>query len=239
MKFKLYLLISLIIHLSFLFFSPEFQNQERLKGKKIVPIELINNKSFNSAKGNSNQNSLNKKEKKIKDKNTKLIKTEKKSDANKEFKSNDMGKIIKGDFNINNKQINKKSNNLSDKKTLLKEKKLDNTEFSKPKKKGFASKADKKDLEKGSVKGKGKLKITCLNCVSPKYPRKALNKGLEGKPTVKVWVLMSGNVDKAEIIISSGISSIDKAALEAAEKSKFYPIPYKSFINIEYDLKLK
>lgn len=239
MKFKLYLLISLIIHLSFLFFSPEFQNQETLKGKKIVPIELINNKSFNSAKGNSNQNSLNKKEKKIKDKNTKLIKTEKKSDANKEFKSNDMGKIIKGDFNINNKQINKKSNNLSDKKTLLKEKKLDNTEFSKPKKKGFASKADKKDLEKGSVKGKGKLKITCLNCVSPKYPRKALNKGLEGKPTVKVWVLMSGNVDKAEIIISSGISSIDKAALEAAEKSKFYPIPYKSFINIEYDLKLK
>ena len=239
MKFKLYLLISLIIHLSFLFFSPEFQNQETLKGKKIVPIELINNKSFNSAKGNSNQNSLNKKEKKIKDKNTKLIKTEKKSDANKEFKSNDMGKIIKGDFNINNKQINKKSNNLSDKKTLLKEKKLENTEFSKPKKKGFASKADKKDLEKGSVKGKGKLKITCLNCVSPKYPRKALNKGLEGKPTVKVWVLMSGNVDKAEIIISSGISSIDKAALEAAEKSKFYPIPYKSFINIEYDLKLK
>ena len=239
MKLKLYLLISLIIHLLILFFSPEFQNKERLKGKKIVPIELINNKSFNSAKGNSNQNSLNKKEKKIKDKNTKLIKTEKKSDANKEFKSNDMGKIIKGDFNINNKQINKKSNNLSDKKTLLKEKKLDNTEFSKPKKKGFASKADKKDLEKGSVKGKGKLKITCLNCVSPKYPRKALNKGLEGKPTVKVWVLMSGNVDKAEIIISSGISSIDKAALEAAEKSKFYPIPYKSFINIEYDLKLK
>ena len=239
MKFKLYLLISLIIHLSFLFFSPEFQNKERLKGKKIVPIELINNKSFNSAKGNSNQNSLNKEEKKFKDKNNELIKTEKKSDANKEFKSNDMEKIIKGDLNINNNQINKKSNNSSDKKPLLKEKKLDNAEFSKPKKKGFASKADKKDLEKGSVKGKGKLKITCLNCVSPKYPRKALNKGLEGKPTVKVWVLMSGNVDKAEIIISSGISSIDKAALEAAEKSKFYPIPYKSFINIEYDLKLK
>ena len=43
MKLKLYLLISLIIHLSFLFFSPEYQNKERLKGKKIVPIELINN----------------------------------------------------------------------------------------------------------------------------------------------------------------------------------------------------
>ena len=239
MKLKLYLLISLIIHLSFLFFSPEYQNKERLKGKKIVPIELINNKSFNSAKGNSNQNSFNKQEKKIIDKNNELIKTEKKSEPNKALKSNDMEEIIKGDLNTKNKQIDKKNKKISDKKPLLKDKKLDNTKFSNPKKKGFATKVDKKDLEKGSVKGKGKLKITCLNCVSPKYPRKALNKGLEGKPTVKVWILMNGNVEKAEIIISSGISSIDKAALDAAQKSKFYPIPYKSFINIEYDLKLK
>ena len=239
MKLKLYLLISLIIHLSFLFFSPEYQNKERLKGKKIVPIELLNNKSFNSVKGNSNQNSLYKEEKKIIDKNDELIKTEKKSEPNKALKSNDMKEIIKGDLNIENKQIDKENKKISEKKTLLKEKKLDNTNFSNPKKKGFATKADKKDLEKGSVKGKGKLNITCLNCVSPKYPRKALKNGLEGKPTVKVWILMNGNVEKAEIIISSGISSIDKAALDAAQKSIFYPIPYKSFINIEYDLKLK
>ena len=239
MKLKIYLFISLIIHLSFLFFSPDYQNKERLKGKKIIPIELINNKSFNSAKGNSNQNNLNKQEKKTIDKNNKLIKTKKKSEPNKVLKSPDMEEIIKGDLNTKIKQIDQKNKKISDKKPLLKEKKLDNTKFSNPKKKGFATKADKEEIEKGSAKGKGKLKITCLNCVSPKYPRKALNKGLEGKPTVKVWVLMSGNVDKAEIIISSGISSIDKAALEAAEKSKFYPIPYKSFINIEYDLKLK
>ena len=239
MKLKIYLFISLIIHLSFLFFSPDYQNKERLKGKKIIPIELINNKSFNSAKGNSNQNNLNKQEKKTIDKNNKLIKTKKKSEPNKVLKSHDMEEIIKGDLNTKIKQIDQKNKKISDKKPLLKEKKLDNTKFSKPQKKGFASKADKKDLEKGSIKGKGKLKITCLNCVLPKYPRKALNKGLEGKLTVKVWVLMNGNVDKAEIIISSGISSIDNAALEAAEKSKFYPIPYKSFINIEYDLKLK
>ena len=239
MKLNLYLLISLIIHLSFLFFSPEYQNKERLKGKKIVPIELINNKSFNSAKGNSNQNSLNKKEKKIIDKNNEFKKIEKKPEPYKVLKSNDMKEIIKGDFNIKNKQINKKNKKISDEKPLLNQKKLDNAKLSNPKKKGFATKADKKDLEKGSVKGKGKLEITCLNCVSPKYPRKALKKGLEGKPTVKVWILMNGNVEKAEIIISSGISLIDKVALEAAEKSKFYPIPYKSFINIEYDLKLK
>ena len=98
---------------------------------------------------------------------------------------------------------------------------------------------DNKDIQKGSIKGKGKLRITCLNCISPKYPREALKKGLEGKPTVKVWILKSGDVEKAEIIISSGISSIDNAALEAAKKSKFYPLSSDSFLNIEYDLKLK
>ncbi len=240
MKLKVYLLISLIIHLTFLFFSNEPQNKERLKGEKIVPIELINNKSFNSSKGNSNQNSSNKLEKKIIDKNNDLRGSEKISKTNKSLKSNNIEEMIKGNFNIINKPIDKKNNKLSDKKLLpKKEKILDNTKISNPKKKGFSNKLDQKDLEKGSIKGKGKLKITCLNCVLPKYPRKALKKGLEGKPTVKVWILMNGNVEKAEIIISSGITSIDNAALEAAQKSKFFPIAYKSFINIEYDLKLK
>ena len=116
--------------------------------------------------------------------------------------------------------------------------KFDNSKISNPQKKGVSDKEDNKDIEKGSVKGKGKLKITCLNCISPKYPRKALKKGLEGKPTVKVWILKSGDVEKAEIIISSGVSSIDNAALEAAKKSRFYPIAFDSFINIEYNLRL-
>ena len=65
MKLKLYIFISLIIHLSLLIFSVEFDNKERLKGEKIVPIEIINNKSFDYSKGNSNQNSLDKQSKKI------------------------------------------------------------------------------------------------------------------------------------------------------------------------------
>ena len=54
MKLKLYIFISLIIHLSLIIFSVEFENKERLKGEKIVPIEIINNKSFDYSKGNSN-----------------------------------------------------------------------------------------------------------------------------------------------------------------------------------------
>ena len=243
MKLKLYILFSLIIHFSFLLFSPEFKNKEKLKGEKIVPIEIIDNDLFNSAKGNFNQKFLNKKIKKTLYKNNELIKTKNISKPNKELTSRDE-EIFKGDFKINKKKINKKEihkedNKKLDKKNLSTEKKLNSNMISLPKKKGFTNKDDKKDLEKGSVKGKGKLKITCLDCVSPKYPKKALKKGLEGKPTVKVWILMNGNVQKAELIISSGISSIDKAALEAAKKSKFYPIDYDSFINIEYDLRLE
>ena len=238
MKLKFYLLISLTIHLSFLVFSPKSQNKERLKGEKIVPIELINNKSFNSSKGNSKQNTLNKNEKEIIDKDNIFIKRRMGSKSNKALEASDMEEIIKGDYYIKNKQLIKSNKKISNKKPFLKEKKLDNGKFSNPKKKGFSNISDKKDLEKGSIKGKGKLKITCLNCLSPKYPREALKKGLEGKPTVKVWILKNGNVEKAEIIISSGIISIDKAALEAAQKSKFYPIEYRSYIKIEYDMKL-
>ena len=228
-----------MIHLSFLIFYPKFENKERLKGKKIIPIELISNQSLNSAKGNSNLDSLNTLSKKITDKNNKFINKKKDAHLNNELKSNDKEEIFKGNFQINKKQIKKRINKKKEEKSETNQKKLDNNKISNPLEKGFSNKVDKKDLEKGSLKGNDKLKITCLNCVIPRYPIKALNKGLEGKPKVKVWILMNGNVEKAEIIISSGITSIDKAALDAAKKSKFYPISYESSINIEYDLKLK
>tara|TARA_Y100001968_G_scaffold277201_1_gene271911 strand:- start:422 stop:742 length:321 start_codon:yes stop_codon:yes gene_type:complete len=93
--------------------------------------------------------------------------------------------------------------------------------------------------EKGSVKGKGKITITCLDCKSPKYPPKALRRGAEGSTLVKLWINTKGNVIKSAIIRSSGVESIDKAAFQAASKSKFYPIESDSTFNIEYDLTIK
>ena len=256
MRFKFYILISLIIHTIILIFSPVNTRKERLKGEKITPIEIINNKSFNSSKGNTNKNST----KRI-PKNNQEKKKEKKIKETKDLKLKDKNKKVTGDFQINKKEIIEKFENKVDKKiekkvlkkekniqkknkvkkenkSITKEEILDNSNTSNPQKRGVSDSEDNKDIEKGSVKGKGKLKITCLNCISPKYPRKALKKGLEGKPKIKVWILKSGAVEKAEIIISSGVTSIDNAALEAAKKSKFYPLPFDSFINIEYDLKL-
>ena len=246
MKFKFYILISLIIHSSILIFSPVNLKQERLKGDKLIPIEIINNKSFNSSKGNTNKNLKKEIPKKTSKDKKKIIKKDKKYKETNDLKSKDKKEKVKGDFLINKKEIIEKSEKKAgnkvlkkENKALIREKNLEDLKISNPQKRGTSDTEDNKDLEKGSVKGKGKLKITCLNCISPKYPRKALKKGLEGKPTVKVWILQSGNVEKAEIIISSGVTSIDNAALEAAKKSSFYPLPFDSFINIEYDLKIR
>ena len=93
--------------------------------------------------------------------------------------------------------------------------------------------------EKGSVKGKSRIEITCLRCISPKYPTRALRRGAEGKPLVKVWINKLGKVIKSELIKSSGNDSIDKAALQAANKSTFYPITKDSTLKIEYELKIR
>ena len=239
MRFKFYIFISLIIHLITLIFSPINFQKERLKGEKIIPIEIINNKSFNSSKGNTNRNSTKKIPKKSQDIKKEEIRNDKKIKKNNDLKLNDKNEKVKGDSQINKEKTIKKFESKVDKNVLKKEKNLDNSKISNPQKIGVSDKEDNKEIEKGSIKGKGKLKITCLNCVSPNYPRKALKKGLEGKPKVKVWILKSGEVEKAKIIISSGVTSIDNAALEAAKKSSFYPLPFNSFINIEYDLKLR
>ena len=117
--------------------------------------------------------------------------------------------------------------------------KISNPLKSENQKKGISTGENKDDNEKGSIKGKGKLKITCLKCISPDYPERALRKGLEGKPLIKVWILTNGSVEKASILRSSGISLIDNAALKAALESVFYPIEYNVTFKIEYELKLR
>ena len=239
MRFNLYLLISLITHLLILNVSPFNLKKEKLKGEKIIPIEIINNQSFNSSKGNANKNSVKKVAQKSQDKKKELIKRVSKIKKDKDLKLEDINKNSRESVKLTRNKIKEKNSVQKDKQASVKEQKLSTTKISNPQKKGFSNKEIEKGIEKGSIKGKGELKITCLNCISPKYPKKALKKGLEGKLTIKVLILKSGDVDKAEIITSSGIISIDNAALKAAQQSKFYPLEFDSFLNIQYDLKLK
>ena len=217
-----YILLSVLIHLSlFLFVEKE---KDISSGKKIIPIELIDNFQ-ESGFGEATKRS----EKLI---NRPLIKEELKNEVNiknpldqqKLFEDNKIKK------KINEKKIEQKidkSNSINQ--PMLKEEK------------GSGSREGIKnnEPEKGSLRGKGTLKITCLKCVRPLYPPIALRRGAEGTPKVKVWINKKGRVIKAELISFSGIESIDRAAKKAAINSTFYPLEEETSINIEYDLKIR
>ena len=217
-RINYYIILSLLIHLSlFLFIEKE---KDVSLGKKIIPIELIDNFQ-ESGLGEATKRS------------EKLIKKNSITDELKNAINNknhlDQKKSHE-DNKINEKKIEQKiEKNNSINPPMLKEEK------------GSGSREGLKnnEPEKGSLRGKGTIKITCLKCIRPVYPPIALRRGAEGTPKVKVWINKEGKVFKAELISISGNESIDRAAKKAAINSTFYPIPEETSIKIEYDLKIR
>ena len=82
------------------------------------------------------------------------------------------------------------------------------------------------------------VKPACKRCIKPSYPRTALRKSQEGYVLVELTVNTSGRVTGASVIKSSGITSIDNAALRAAKKSTFLQQSRNTRFTIEYDLKI-
>tara|TARA_B100000700_G_scaffold275474_1_gene321325 strand:- start:956 stop:1645 length:690 start_codon:yes stop_codon:yes gene_type:complete len=103
---------------------------------------------------------------------------------------------------------------------------------------GTSGEINQNELEKGSLKGLGVEKITCLSCVKPEYPKLALRRGYEGILKLKVLIAKNGDVINVKIIKSTGYKVLDKSGIEAAKKSKFYPLKKERTLNLEYILKL-
>lgn len=103
---------------------------------------------------------------------------------------------------------------------------------------GTSGEINQNELEKGSLKGLGVEKITCLSCVKPEYPKLALRRGYEGILRLKVLIAKNGEVINVKIIKSTGYKVLDKSGIEAAKKSKFYPLKKERTLNLEYILKL-
>ena len=207
-----------MIH-SFLFLFIERERDVTL-GEKIIPIELVDDLSeagFGEATERSKR--LIKKP---------SIKEELKNEIEKKNPLDEQESF--DDNKINEKKIQLKK----DKSNLINQPMSEEEKGS-----GFIKGVKNNEPEKGSLKGKGTLKVTCLKCISPIYPPIALRRGAEGTPIIKVWISKNGKVTKAEFISISGIKSIDKAAKKAAINSTFYPIDKESSINIEYDLKIR
>ena len=221
-RINYYILLSVLIHLSlFLFVEKE---KDISLGKKIIPIELIDNFQ-ESGLGEATKRS----ERLIKRPSTK----EELKDKNNNKNPLDQEKLFE------DKKINKKINENQIEQKLDKSNSVNKPILKEEKGSGSREGIKNNEPEKGSLMGKGTIKITCLKCVRPIYPPIALRRGAEGTPIVKVWINKKGKVFKAELISLSGHESIDKAAKKAAINSTFYPLEEETSINIEYDLKIR
>jgi protein TonB len=78
----------------------------------------------------------------------------------------------------------------------------------------------------GSGAGVGRavdLRLYCLSCPEPSYPRLARARGWQGATDVELTILADGRVDDASVSRSSGFDVLDRAALEVARRSRFSP----------------
>jgi len=217
------LIISLLTH--FFLFTIFPVKEDKLLGDKYIPIEIIDIKSP-IIKGDSINESEKTNNKKI-------------SNTDNNFKQKSEEKLEK---NIDDKKIkdfkkdtvNKKVEKSSLKKTTSQQSQLENENKIRGIEKGIKSNT----TEAGSIKGKGYQKVTCLNCVEPKYPKLAIKRGYEGVLKLEILILKSGVVKEVFIRESTGFAILDKAGVNAAFKSKFYPLTKETNLNIEYTLKL-
>ena len=221
------LIISLLTH--FFLFTIFPIKEDKLLGDKYIPIEIVDIKSP-IIKGDSINESEKTNNKKISNtENNFKQKSEEKSEDKFEKKIDD--KKIE-DFK--KESVSKKVEESSLKKITSQQSQLENENKIRGIEKGIKSNT----TEAGSIKGKGYQKVTCLNCVEPKYPKLAIKRGYEGVLKLEILILKSGIVKEVFIRESTGFEILDKAGVDAAFKSKFYPLTKKTNLNIEYTLKL-
>ena len=158
---------------------------------------------------------------------------------------------IKGDsINASEKSIKQifsnTENNFKQKSEEKLEKKIDDKKIENFKKESKNKKIEESlikgikenKIETGSIQGKGIEKVTCLNCLEPKYPKLAIKRGYEGVLKLEITILKSGIVKEVFINESTGFEILDTAGVSAALNSTFYPLSKITNLNIEYTLKL-
>ena len=212
-----YILLSVLVHL-FMFLFANLKKDIAL-GDKIIPIEIIDIPSVPS-KGEYSK----RQEKRSVDK------TRKKLLKEKIRKNKIKEEISKEDDTLNIKEaseVKKNKNYITPSKNSSVNKEI-----------GSEGKLNSNEVEKGSIKGTGEEKITCLSCLKPKYPKIALKRGYEGILKLKILISKNGEVSDIKVIKSSGYTILDKSGIDAAKNSRFYPIKKERTLNIEYNLKL-
>ena len=83
-----------------------------------------------------------------------------------------------------------------------------------------------------------------IDRVKPAYPAAAKRLNQQGRVVVRIYVSVSGKIEKVEIAESSGSSLLDDAALSAAQRSRLRPAyvgnrPIDSKVEAPYRFVLK
>ena len=210
-----YIILSILIHTAIFIFTGV--KKDITLGDKIIPIEIIDIPSI-ASKGEYFQERQKKGTKDIRE----LFNQE------KEIKKEVHEEIRKENQDLNINKINK----------TIKENIITPRDFGINKDIGSEGKLNSNEIEKGSLKGKGIEKITCLSCLKPEYPKLALKRGYEGILKLKILISKNGEVVDIQIIKSSGYQILDKSGIYAAKNSRFYPLKKERRLNVEYNLKL-
>ena len=217
------LIISLLTHFFLFILSPA--KKDKLLGDNYIPIEILDIKSppimgdsINESENKTNRNLSN-------EQNYLKQKSEDKFEENLDDKK----------FN----NFKKKSKNNKVGETLLeKPPSKQNLLGTESKTRGVEKGKILDKIETGSIQGKGSQKVTCLNCLEPKYPKLAIRRGYEGVLKLEASILKNGTVNKVIIKESTGFEILDQAGINAALNSTFYPLTKETTLKIEYTLNL-
>jgi len=211
------LVFSLVTHLFLFTLFPS--KKYELLGDKYTPIEIIDIES-QLIKGDSVIKSKKSTKKNL-------------SDFENDFKQRSEEKLEK---NIEDKNFHELK--IEQKETSSEELNPQLNELVKVRKIGNEKGTKSDGTETGSIKGKGYQKVTCLSCLEPKYPKLAIKRGYEGVLKLEITILKNGKVKDVFIKESTGFEILDKAGINAAKNSKFYPLNKNTNLTIEYTLKL-
>ena len=170
---------------------------------------------------------------------SKMTKKQTQKEKTQKNQSKKISNVVKANSKIPiNSNTKKDITKNEHKKEIDKKEVLQSTKPQESSRMGNKSKNIKNEIQKGSLKGKGRKRIICKQCLEPIYSQKSIRKGLEGVTIVKVKIDKNGLVVDAKIVASSGHKDIDNASISAAIKSTFQPISEMSFITIKYEHKI-
>lgn len=246
-----FLIVSLVIHSIIILLMSNRDNHASIKilQRKPIIINLASSAAQSSQKEIAQSSKITSKQESGEQ--TILKKSIKQKNNTVKPSSNPIQRIDRQNQDLNPNEIsavaNKENSNRSKGRSSVVNSKLEinetmNQATSNPSKKKTSNQQSSSNNTNAVIKmnkEKPQRVVKCLSCPKPKYPRRALQQGVEGEPKVLITINDNGRVQSVELKRSSGNAEIDRAALEASRRSLFQAIPGGAKVPISYSIVLR